>query len=285
MKAFVLSGLAFGALIAPAIAADIAPYYKDVPAPICGWCGFYVGANAGYAWSNAAAVDTTTANVSSIAGLNGDIGGAIATQGTGSVSPKSDSFVAGGQLGYNWQGGNIVYGLETDIQGLSGSNDSSQITNVGTVAGSVPATGSTGTIASSKNLTYLGTLRGRAGYLATPGLLFYGTAGLAYGGVRTNTTVNESLGFPDTPGFFGTTTSGSSTRVGWTVGAGLEWLFWSRWSAKVEYRYYDLGSATTTSSFFQQTGGLGTIIDTVNASQSTTKFAGSDVSFGVNYHF
>ena len=285
MKKLFLSGLAFAALIGPAAAADMAPYYKEVPAPACVWCGFYLGANAGYAWSSSDAVDTVTTNVSSIAGLNGDVGGAIATQGTGSVSPKSNSFIAGGQLGYNWLAGNALYGLETDIEGLSGSNSASTITNVGTVPGSVPPAGSTGTIASSRNLTYLGTLRARAGYLATPSLLLYGTGGLAYAGARTSTTVSEALGFPDTPGFFGATTSGSSTLVGWTVGAGIEWLFWSSWSAKVEYKYYDLGSATTTSSFFQQVGGFGTVLETTNASQSTTKFAGSDVSFGVNYHF
>jgi outer membrane immunogenic protein len=284
MKKLFLSGLALGALIAPATAADMAPYFK-APAPVCVWCGFYAGANAGYAWSNSDAVNTVTTNVSSAAGLDGDVGGAVATQGTGSVSPKSNSFIAGGQLGYNWQAGNIVYGLETDIEGLSGSNDASSINNVGTVAGSALPTASTGTILSSKNLTYLGTLRGRAGYLATPSLLFYGTAGLAYGGVRTSTTVTEAVGLFDTPGTFGTTTSGSSTQVGWTVGAGIEWLFWSNWSAKVEYRYYDLGSATTTSSLFQQAGGFGTTLDTVNATQSSTKFAGSDVTFGVNYHF
>jgi outer membrane immunogenic protein len=108
MKKLLLSGLAFGALIMPAIGADLAPYYK-APEPVCMWCGFYAGANAGYAWSSADAVDTVTTNLSSIAGLNGDVGGAIATQGTGSVSPKSNSFVAGGQLGYNWQAGSIVY--------------------------------------------------------------------------------------------------------------------------------------------------------------------------------
>ena len=97
--------------------------------------------------------------------------------------------------------------------------------------------------------------------------------------------LSRLIGLPDTPGSFGTTTSGSSTLVGWTVGTGIEWLFWSNWSAKVEYRYYDLGGATTTSSLFQQAGGFGTTLETTNASQSTTKFAGSDVSFGVNYHF
>jgi outer membrane immunogenic protein len=284
MKKLFLSGLAFGALALPAMAADMAPapvYKAPVPVPvaICNWCGWYVGANAGYAWSNSNSVDTTTTN------LNGDVGGAIAAQGTGSVSTKSNGFIGGGQLGYNWQAGNIVYGLETDIQGLAESNSGSSISNVSTVPGAAAVISSTGTISSSKSVSYLGTLRGRAGFLATPSFLIYGTGGLAYGGVKTSTTVTEALGFGDTPGFFGTSASATSTRVGWTAGAGIEWLFWSRWSAKIEYRYYDLGSVTNNLPSFQQFGGFGTILETVNASQSTTKFAGSDVSFGLNYHF
>jgi outer membrane immunogenic protein len=290
MKKLFLSGLAFGALALPAMAADMAPapvYKAPVPVPvaICNWCGWYVGANAGYAWSNSNSVDTTTTNLSAIPGLNGDVGGAIAAQGTGSVSTKSNGFIGGGQLGYNWQAGNIVYGLETDIQGLAESNSGSSISNVSTVPGAAAVISSTGTITSSKSVSYLGTLRGRAGFLATPSFLIYGTGGLAYGGVKTSTTVTEALGFGDTPGFFGTSASATSTRVGWTAGAGIEWLFWSRWSAKIEYRYYDLGSVTNNLPSFQQFGGFGTILETVNASQSTTKFAGSDVSFGLNYHF
>jgi outer membrane immunogenic protein len=288
MKKFLLSGLGFGALALPAMAADMAPapvYKAPVPVAVCTWCGWYIGANAGYAWSNSDSVNTFTTNLSAIPGLNGDVGGAIAAQGSGSVSTKSNGFIGGGQLGYNWQAGTIVYGLETDIQGLAGSNGGSSISNVGTVPGAAATIASTGTITSSKSVSYLGTLRGRAGFLATPSFLFYGTGGLAYGGVKTSTTIVESLGFTDTPGTFGTSGSASSTRVGWTAGAGIEWLFWSRWSAKIEYRYYDLGSVTNTLPSFQQFGGFGTVLETVNASQSTTKFAGSDVSFGVNYHF
>jgi outer membrane immunogenic protein len=284
MRKLLLAGLAFGLFIGPAIAADMAPYYKAVPAPICAWCGWYVGANAGYAWLNSGSVDTTTTNLSSAPGLNGDIGAAIAAQGTGSVTTKSGDFMGGGQFGYNWQAGNIVYGLETDIEGMAGSHGAT-ITNIGTVPGAAAVIGSTGAITSSKNVSYLGTLRGRAGYLFTPGFLFYGTGGLAYGGVRTSTTIVETLGFTDTPGSFGTSGSASSTRVGWTAGAGFEWLFWSRWSAKIEYKYYDLGSVTNTLPSFQQFGGFGATLETVNASQSTAKFAGSNVSFGVNYRF
>jgi outer membrane immunogenic protein len=290
MRKFLLSGLAFGALALPAMAADMAPaplpvYKAPVPVAICNWCGWYIGANAGYAWSNSDSVDTATTNLSAIPGLNGNVGGAIATQGTGSVSTKNNGFIGGGQLGYNWQAGTFVYGLETDIQGLAGSNGGSSITNVGTVPGAATTISSTGTITSSKSVSYLGTLRGRVGVLAAPSFLFYGTGGLAYGGVKTSTTVTEGLGFTDTPGSFGTSGSATSTRVGWTAGAGIEWLFWSRWSAKIEYRYYDLGSVTNNLPSFQQFGGLGATLETVNASQSTTKFTGSDVSVGLNYHF
>src|SRR5580658_4208362 len=108
MRKFLLSGLAFGALALPAMAADMAPaplpvYKAPVPVEICNWCGWYIGANAGYAWSNSDSVDTATTNLSAIPALNGNVGGAIATQGTGSVSTKNNGFIGGGQLGYNWQ--------------------------------------------------------------------------------------------------------------------------------------------------------------------------------------
>ena len=72
-------------------------------------------------------------------------------------------------------------------------------------------------------------MRGRVGYLFTPTLLIYGTAGFAYGGV-------DAFGF-------------SNTRTGWTAGGGLEWLFAPHWSAKVEYLYVDLASNGTTGAF------------------------------------
>jgi len=66
-------------------------------------------------------------------------------------------------------------------------------------------------------------VRGRAGYLITPTLLLYGTAGFAYGDV--------------------TAFQRSNTSTGWTAGGGAEWLFSPNWSAKVEYLYVDLDSS------------------------------------------
>lgn len=161
-------------------------------------------------------------------------GAAIATQGTGLVAAKGSGFIGGGQFGYNWQAVGIVYSVETDIQGLNWSRNSGSIAKVGFVRGAAAPITSTGTITSSESVTYLGTLRGRAGILATPNLLVYGTGGLAYGGVETKTSISETLGFLDTPGAFGTSGSATATRVGWIAGAGAEWLFWSHWSGKIE---------------------------------------------------
>ena len=80
------------------------------------------------------------------------------------------------------------------------------------------------------NLSWFGTVRGRVGYLVTPTLLLYGTAGFAYGQVN-------AFGFSNTP-------------TGWTAGGGVEWMFAPHWTAKLEYLYVDLSSNGAT-------GGLG----------------------------
>jgi outer membrane immunogenic protein len=101
--------------------------------------------------------------------------------------------------------------------------------------------------------------RGRAGWLATPNLLLFGTGGFAYGRVAesANYALNGSSSqFPNfsaSSGFsFICAASGapcftgasSATRTGWTAGGGLEWLFAPHWSAKIEYQFIDLGSET-----------------------------------------
>jgi outer membrane immunogenic protein len=269
----------------PALAADMplkAP--PAPPAPVCIWCGWYIGLNAGYTWSNNDPVNTTTTNLSAIPGLNGDVGGAIATQGTGSASPKNNGFIGGGQIGYNQQFANYVLGIETDIQGVARHNTGGTVVNTGTVPGAAASISSTGTIASTKTLDYIGTVRGRLGVVATPQALVFVTGGLAYGGLKTSTSVTETLGFGDTPGTFGTAGSVSTVRAGWTLGGGFEWMFAPRWSAKVEYLYYDLGRVTNQLPNFQQFGGFGTTLETVNASQSTTHFTGNIARAGINYH-
>jgi outer membrane immunogenic protein len=284
-----LLGLAGTALLfaGPALAADLAvtaPVYKALPLPpVQTWTGWYVGLNAGYHFGGGC-VGTTTTNVSSIAGLNGDIGGAVAAQGTGSTCPSDKGFLGGGQVGYNWQMTNFVTGIEADIQGASNSGGTGSAATSGAVSGAAFNAISTGTINSTKSLDWFGTLRARAGYLVTPAFLVYGTGGLAYGGVRASTSIVETLNYSDTPNPFGTNGSYSGTSVGWTAGGGLEWMFLPSWSLKAEYLYYDLGDKTFSLGNLNQTSTVAGL-ETVGASQSSVRFNGQIVRAGVNWHF
>lgn len=126
----------------------------------------------------------------------------------------------GAHLGYNWQSSNFVLGLESDLE--MSSIKGSGIGNWG--GGHVT------------NFDWLGSLRARAG-ISTGSTLFYVTGGLAYGGV----TVERSAGAGFTP-FTGT----SDWKAGWTLGAGIEHAFTRSISARIEYRYTDLGQITYT---------------------------------------
>ena len=142
---------------------------------------------------------------------------------------KPSGFVGGAQAGYNWQTGPWVFGIEGDLQ----------------------ATGASDTFAPWKfSNPWFGTVRGRAGY-AFSNILFYGTAGLAFGELQGQT--------------FGLTES--HTNAGWTVGLGAEFGFARNWSAKVEYLYVDLNDSN-----FVITG-----------AQNGYRFG--LVRAGVNYHF
>jgi outer membrane immunogenic protein len=133
------------------------------------------------------------------------------------VSPKG--FVGGAQIGYNYQINNFVLGIEADFQ--SGPRGSSPVGTAGPTY--VCATGPC-----VVNVNWFGTVRGRAG-VAFDRALIYATAGLAYGGFN--------------GGIQNSTYVGSSTKVGYAVGAGLEYAFTNNFTAKAEYLYTNLGSA------------------------------------------
>ena len=170
-----------------------------------------------------------------------------------------------------------MIGAEADIQGFAGNASAANFTGVSSSAGTTYTTVGK----ASSNLQYLGTVRGRVGYLVMPTLLAYGTAGFAYGGV--SSTVWLATG--GSGGTFGGSGGGGSlsyanTQSGWTAGGGVEWMFLPNWSAKAEYLYYSLSNG------YASTG----IIDTntgawgygVGASRS---YNGNIVRAGVNYHF
>lgn len=117
----------------------------------------------------------------------------------------------------------------------------------------------TQTTTAEQSTDWYGTVRGRAGWLATPNLLLFGTGGFAYGRVSDSANwalVSAPFNFPfdlslasasvqcvasGVPCFVG---SSSEIRTGWTAGGGIEWLFDRHWSAKIEYQFVDLGTET-----------------------------------------
>jgi outer membrane immunogenic protein len=277
-----------------AFAADLpsrkeAPVYVPPPPPPL-WTGFYVGLNAGGTFGGSDSVTTTVAPVSFLPSWNTELA-TSSVLGSSVLGQSNGGFIGGGQVGYNYQFGNTwVVGLEADIQGVAGTNSSTS--GVGAASPALfPAETIVSTNTATKSLDYLGTVRGRIGYLFTPTLLAYATGGLAYGGVNSSSRIFQvNLGTPVTAGLpstpFGAGGSYSSTNAGWTVGGGVEWMFLPNWSAKLEYLYYDLGSVTYS---------LGALANFSNApaaaplyasiASASTHFNGHLVRVGVNYHF
>jgi outer membrane immunogenic protein len=243
-----------------ALAADLprkAPAPVVPPAPIYNWSGFYVGLNAGW-------VGSTSNDISNSATLA--LAGPLAAGSIpGTVDLGYDGFIGGGQIGYNWQAGTWLYGLEADIQWSNADAN----TTIGPITrpGFVPIT-----TAYSRSLDWLGTFRGRVGYLVMPQFLFYATGGLAYGRTKLGNAFICPACAPATTTFSDT----SDTRAGWTVGGGVEWMFIPRWSLKAEYLYVDLGDISTTIGAFGPPPSLltSTVHDRLNI-----------VRAGVNYHF
>jgi len=220
-----LAGLAGAAVMSSgAMAADLkTPVYKAPPAGVLpaayDWTGFYIGGHVGYGFGRT--------NWRDAAGLN--------------ASSTPNGFLGGGQVGYNYQIGQFVLGVEADGSG-------SGIKGGTTVMGA----------AINNNVDWTSTVTGRAG-MAFDRWLVYGKGGVAFAGDRFSTNRYTPV-----------TKEVTDTRVGWTVGGGVEYAFAPAWSAKLEYNYMDFGTRAV--SFAP---GTSTNIDEqVHA-----------VKFGINYKF
>jgi len=161
------------------------------------------------------------------------LGGTLGYEwGTVSNNPtKPSGFVGGVTAGYNWQQptSQWVFGVEGDLQ----------------------ATGADDTFAPWKfSNPWFGTVRGRVGYTVS-NVLFYGTAGLAFGELK-----GQTFGLEE-----------SHTTAGWTAGLGAEVALTPNWSAKIEYLYVDLSESQ-----FAITG-------------VSNGYRSGIVRAGINYHF
>ena len=227
-----------------AFAADLpARTYTKAPVmagPGYNWSGFYIGGNVGYSWGRSSDTSSFT-------------NGAGTTLFTNIDSTNLDGVVGGGQIGYNWQAQNWVWGLEADIQGTGerGTRDFTCPTGICTASTLAPGflalaflvPGAAVPVSMEQKIDWFGTVRGRVGALITPRVLLYATGGLAYGGVNTNETIATITGFSNT-----------DVNVGYTVGAGIEGAIGGNWTAKLEYLYVDLGRVS--GSFATQISGF-----------------------------
>jgi outer membrane immunogenic protein len=277
-----------------AFAADLpsrkAPAYLPPPPPPL-WTGFYVGLNAGGTWSDENRVNFTA----SPGPCNPVFPGCAANPNSSflaaalmtftSPSNTNGGFIGGGQIGYNYQFSNFVVGIEADIQGVASSgNGDARVANAVQNPNFINTLVQETTV--RRSIDYLGTVRGRVGYLVTPSLLVFGSGGLAYGGVNfSSATIYHE---PNDRGLLAPAFGAgafSDTRVGWTAGGGVEWMFWPNWSAKAEYLYYDLGSVTTSVGVLALRGARAGEIFSSAIPVASTRFDGHIARVGVNYHF
>jgi outer membrane immunogenic protein len=203
-----------------------APPPPLVVPPSFTWTGFYIGANIGGLWNGG---DFS----SSYVGLPVVVTSHFPT----SLGGGSIGVLGGGQAGFNWQTGAMVFGLETDIDGTSASRSKNYVSPTFNGPGNAP---DFATWNGSTRLDWIGTTRLRAGFVATPDnrLMLYGTGGFAYGGG------NANLDFYDHTGL-AWSGARSSTRTGWTLGAGAEYAITDHITLKGEYLYYSLGNSNT----------------------------------------
>jgi outer membrane immunogenic protein len=190
MKRLLLVSVSVLALAGQAAAADLprpGPYppIKAPPPPMLyNWTGLYIGANGGGGWGTSSWDSADSFDIS---------GGLV-----------------GGTIGYNYQTGPAVWGVEGDIDWTNIKGTTNTLCPLGCQTSN----------------TWLATARGRLGYAAN-NWMPYVTGGAAFGDIKAST-----------PGFAGN----STTKAGWTVGGGVEVALIGTWTAKAEYLYVDLGN-------------------------------------------
>jgi opacity protein-like surface antigen len=231
-------------------------YYPGPLLPV-EWTGLYFGVNAGYGLAKGSSTTLFTGALAG--GTTTPLGlGATELSGTnvfGSSSPRGA--IAGGQMGFNWQRGMLVFGAEMDGQ-WSGQQ----------AAASVVCTPEC-TATSTVKIKSVATGRARVG-LAFDWLLPYVTAGAALVNVDDSLTLTAA-------GATGVFKALSTTSLGWTAGAGADVALSSNWSARFEYLHIEANGLKPTISI---PGILGAGIASESAS-----YRDDILRVGLNYRF
>ncbi|TDR90084.1 outer membrane protein [Enterovirga rhinocerotis] len=258
-------------LAALAILASSAAYAQTAPgggAPE--WTGFYLGANAGVLGGESGTIAGTPGF------SRGTFWGAMmivnpfTTVGNGRTRGMT-SLMGGGQLGYNYQIGQVVWGAEADIQAVSPVRDSRTVDETKFGRFLTAAT----TIETRQRYDYLGTVRGRIGYLVLPNLLVFATGGIAYAN-RQSITWLDRAATTATP-------SRSVVKTGYVVGGGVEYALGQNWSVKGEGLFYDLGKTHARATVTSPDPFFGRL--TVGQVLETSRDRGIIGRIGLNYRF
>ncbi len=190
---------------------DAAPAY--VPTPT--WTGFYIGGHVGGFWAD---INNGDNGYNDYWVNHHPLAGAAAY----SWNNNNDGVFGGGTLGYNYQTGAFVMGVEADFgaAGLTGSWNDGYLAN------------RPGYLHMNNDASFYADVTGRLGYAAGPSL-FYVKGGWAYLDTNFSASGIDSAG--------NAWTANSKGLDGWTVGGGVEYMWSPSWSVKAEYLYFDFG--------------------------------------------
>jgi outer membrane immunogenic protein len=244
---------------APAFAADLPMKAGPLPpAPVWSWTGFYIGAHVGAGWGE---------NETTVTGFSATVPNNPVIAGTANFPFNQNSrsgFLGGGQVGYNWQTGMFVLGVQGDIAGLD-------------VKGTDPCLV---ILTCTSKSDWLATVSGRLGAVVLDRGLVYVKGGGAW--LDTNNSV--ALGALTIAGRTvvpaTNITSGSYTQGGWLLGMGTEWMITPNWTAFVEYDYMRFDNKSATFALNPALVAPATV--NINTNQTNTL---SIAKVGVNYKF
>jgi len=187
----------------------------SVPAVVSDWSGLYVGIHGGYGWGHTSFEPEFVSNSPF-----------LLEAAPPRVSPRGAIF--GGQVGYNWQWGSAVAGLEVDYS-------AADLKEAAPFLILTPPSLTNFTFTQSVKIDELASARARLGYVVVPNLLLYGTGGIGWGHSQFNTAQLDNA-----TGILVTGRSDNS-EVGWVAGAGVEWKILDHWLLRGEWLHYDFG--------------------------------------------
>ncbi len=218
-RQFLLASIGAIALTGSAFAADLTP--PPPPPPIFTWTGVYLGGQIGYAWGSG---NLNYTGFDPFSGLAFDT----------ALGGSPNGVIGGAHVGYDLQINQFVFGLEGTVDGTGFRN---------TAVGTFPAFFGGRTLEATTKTDVEGSIRARAG-LAWDRALIYATGGVAFGSFRTDYSfignINGVHALNGGQFFFGDNNF-SNTRVGWTVGGGIDYAITNNWSVFAEYRYTNFG--------------------------------------------